>query len=128
MKAHRYANTETTDLWDAIEEATGEPVRRIMDSWIFQGGHPLVRVDLRADGRVLHLSQARFQYRADAADATRCAVPMRVLHELADGEVVTCTALPDGQPLAHDLHHAAPRAQAPTEGARCLQQVPPPPP
>src|SRR3546814_7411537 len=47
MKAHRYANTETTDLWDAIEEATGEPVRRIMDSWIFQGGHPLVRVDLR---------------------------------------------------------------------------------
>src|SRR3546814_3237172 len=32
MKAHRYANTETTDLWDAIEEATGEPVRRIMDS------------------------------------------------------------------------------------------------
>ena len=37
---HQYGNTETTDLWDAIEEATGEPVRRIMDSWIFQGGHP----------------------------------------------------------------------------------------
>ena len=24
---HAYGNTETTDLWDAIEEATGEPVR-----------------------------------------------------------------------------------------------------
>src|SRR3546814_12395097 len=85
MKAHRYANTETTDLWDAIEEATGEPVRRIMDSWIFQGGHPLVRVDLRADGRVLHPSPERFQYRADAADATRWAVPMRVRYALAGG-------------------------------------------
>src|SRR3546814_20233780 len=62
MKAHRYANTETTDLWDAIEEATGEPVRRIMDSWIFQDGPPLVRVALRADGQVLHLSQESFQY------------------------------------------------------------------
>ena len=40
MANHQYGNTETTDLWDAIEEATGEPVRRIMDSWIFQGGHP----------------------------------------------------------------------------------------
>ena len=47
LDAHRYANTETTDLWDAIEEATGEPARRIMDSWIFQGGYPLVGADVR---------------------------------------------------------------------------------
>ena len=46
MANHQYGNTETTDLWDAIEEATGEPVRRIMDSWIFQGGHPIVSVDV----------------------------------------------------------------------------------
>ncbi len=44
LDRHRYGNTETTDLWDAIEEASGEPVRAIMDSWIFQGGHPLVSV------------------------------------------------------------------------------------
>ena len=42
LDRHRYGNTETTDLWDAIEEATGEPVRAIMDSWILQGGHPVV--------------------------------------------------------------------------------------
>src|SRR3546814_13713424 len=86
MKAQRYANTETTDLWDAIEEATGEPVRRILDSWSFQGGHPLVRADLRADGRVLHLSPEPFQYRADAADATRRARPIRRRNALAAGE------------------------------------------
>src|SRR3546814_11245185 len=100
MKAHRYANTETTDLWDAIEEATGEPVRRIMDSWIFQGGHPLVRVDLRADGRVLHLSQERFQYRADAADATRWAVPLRVRSGLAARQGVPSSGLLAGHPQA----------------------------
>lgn len=42
LQRHRYANTETSDLWDAIEEASGEPVRQVMDSWIFQGGFPLV--------------------------------------------------------------------------------------
>ena len=47
MATHQYGNTETTDLWDAIEESAGEPVRRIMDSWILQGGHPVVSVDVR---------------------------------------------------------------------------------
>ena len=36
LDTHQYANTETTDLWDAIEAATGEPTRRIMDTWIFR--------------------------------------------------------------------------------------------
>ena len=48
---HAYGNTENTDLWDAIEAVTGEPVRRIMDSWIFQGGHPIVSVERRDGGR-----------------------------------------------------------------------------
>ncbi len=42
LKAHAYANTETSDLWSALEAASGEPVRSVMDSWILQGGHPLV--------------------------------------------------------------------------------------
>src|SRR5580704_16433357 len=42
LKAHANSNTETTDLWDAIEQsADGEPVRELMDTWIFQGGYPL---------------------------------------------------------------------------------------
>ncbi len=44
LGAHLYANAETTDLWDALEQATGEPIRATMDSWIFQGGYPNVRV------------------------------------------------------------------------------------
>ncbi len=52
LNEHRFANTETTDLWDAIEAESGEPARAVMDSWIDQGGYPLVSVigrGVRAD-------------------------------------------------------------------------------
>jgi puromycin-sensitive aminopeptidase len=32
----------TTDLWDALEKASGDPVRDVMNTFILQGGHPLV--------------------------------------------------------------------------------------
>ena len=56
LKAHAYANTVTTDLWDALEEASGEPVRDVMNTFILQGGHPLV--SLRGDT----LEQQPFSY------------------------------------------------------------------
>jgi len=68
LTEHAYGTTETTDLWDAIESATGEPVRRIMDSWIFQGGFPVISVDIVNDGRTLRLSQHRFGYAGDLGD------------------------------------------------------------
>ena len=42
LKEHAYGNTVTTDLWDALEDASGAPVRDVMDTFILQGGHPLV--------------------------------------------------------------------------------------
>ena len=66
LQTHQYANTETTDLWDAIEEATGEPVRQMMDSWIFRPGHPIVSLSPSADGG-LTLGQERFSFRPDPA-------------------------------------------------------------
>ena len=66
LTTHAYGNTETTDLWDAIEAATGEPVRQIMDSWIFRPGHPAVSVALADDGRSLTIRQSRFAFEADA--------------------------------------------------------------
>ncbi|MGH9183016.1 MAG: M1 family metallopeptidase [Acidimicrobiales bacterium] len=76
----RYGNAETTDLWDAIEEATGEPVRRIMDSWIFQPGHPEVAVSRGGDGRVT-LGQRRFLLTGsdgEGAPAATWSVPVLV--------------------------------------------------
>jgi puromycin-sensitive aminopeptidase len=42
LKAHAYGNTVTNDLWDALEDASGAPVRDVMNTFILQGGHPLV--------------------------------------------------------------------------------------
>ena len=103
MANHQYGNTETTDLWDAIEEASGEPVRRIMDSWIFQGGHPIVTVEALDGGRRLRLTQERFQYLPDPLDPTRWAIPLQLRYELESGAVATATALLDGDELTLDL-------------------------
>jgi puromycin-sensitive aminopeptidase len=52
LRKHSYANTRTTDLWDAIEEIAGEPVRDVMNTWIRQGGYPLVTL---SDGQIAQM-------------------------------------------------------------------------
>lgn len=81
LNAHSYKNTETSDLWDSIEAAVssdgGEPVRALMDSWIWQPGYPLVTAALR-NGK-LHLTQQRFSFDAEAiADTQTWYVPVHV--------------------------------------------------
>jgi aminopeptidase N len=75
LRTHAYGNTETHDLWQALEDETGEPVRRIMDAWIFQPGYPEILVS--ADGDRLRLSQRRFLQSGDD-DGTRWPVPILV--------------------------------------------------
>ncbi len=73
LRLHSYRNTETNDLWDAIESTSGEPVRRIMDSWIWQPGFPLISAALTPDSRSVELRQQRFRlgdHAGDTADAT----------------------------------------------------------
>lgn len=86
LSKHKYANTETTDLWDAIEEATHQPVRQMMDSWIFQEGHPLITAELVDNGKVLKLSQQRFLYCPDQVD-TLFHVPIMLKIRTSDGLV-----------------------------------------
>ncbi|MFM8312276.1 MAG: M1 family metallopeptidase [Ilumatobacteraceae bacterium] len=76
LSTHEYSNTETGDLWDAIEAANPDtPVRRLMDSWIWQPGFPLVSA--RLDGTHVVLSQHRFAY-GDTDDPTTFVVPVHV--------------------------------------------------
>jgi puromycin-sensitive aminopeptidase len=71
MARHQYGNTETSDLWDALEVETGEPVRRIADSWIFQGGFPEVSVEPGTGARpTLRLAQRRFRYTGGGDNGT----------------------------------------------------------
>ena len=76
LSKHEYANTETGDLWDAIEDAnSGTPVRALMDSWIWQAGYPLVSA--RLDGNELVLSQQRFAY-GETNDPTLFVIPVHL--------------------------------------------------
>jgi puromycin-sensitive aminopeptidase len=63
LSRHAYGNAETTDLWDALEESTGQPVRALMGTWIFQPGFPLISVEKQGTG--LLLSQSIFRYLQD---------------------------------------------------------------
>jgi aminopeptidase N len=67
LQRHQYANAETTDLWDALEKSTEQPVRTLMDSWIFQPGYPLITVEKH--GRGVRLSQQIFRYLQDGSTA-----------------------------------------------------------
>ncbi|HWG72769.1 MAG TPA: M1 family metallopeptidase, partial [Acidimicrobiales bacterium] len=101
LQEHQYSNTETTDLWDAIETSSGEPVRSIMDSWIFQGGYPIVSVEAGDDGRSIKLHQRRFSYdlgettggeRGDGDSGERWSVPVNLRASIG-GQVVRERAL-----------------------------------
>jgi puromycin-sensitive aminopeptidase len=91
LKSHAYANTETGDLWDAIEKVNPTvPVRTLMDSWIWQPGYPLISA--RLDGAELVLNQQRFAY-ADINDPTLFVVPIH----LSIGGVESRLLLEDAQ-------------------------------
>jgi puromycin-sensitive aminopeptidase len=82
LSAHAYGNTETHDLWDALEAETGQPVRRIMDAWIFQAGYPAI--DVRLDADVIRVTQRRYAPSAAATgtgDDTSWPVPLIVRQE-----------------------------------------------
>ena len=82
---HAYGNTETHDLWDALEEETGEPVRRTMDAWIFQPGYPAISVSLEGDR--VRFSQRRFLPSRDDDD-TMWPVPLTVRQVSGEQEQV----------------------------------------
>ena len=92
LERHSYANTTTTDLWDALETSSGEPVRTVMDGWIFTGGYPIVSVEPHRDG--LRVAQHRFLYgggpsaEADRSEAEIWSVPVMVRARLASGSTV----------------------------------------
>jgi puromycin-sensitive aminopeptidase len=90
LAKHAYGNTETHHLWDALEEETGEPVRRIMDGWIWQGGYPLISVSV-ADGDVRFTQRRYAPSRPD--DETKWPVPLLVRQTAPDGRASTDAVL-----------------------------------
>src|SRR5437868_9862460 len=59
IAAHKYSNTTTADLWNALSDASNKSVGEIAAGWTKQPGFPVVTVKREADGKV-RLTQERF--------------------------------------------------------------------
>lgn len=64
LNRHSLANARTVDLWNALGEASGQPVSDIMDTWTKQTGYPFLDASINRDksGIRVSLSQSRFLY------------------------------------------------------------------
>ena len=96
-----YGNAETTDLWDALEEATGQPVRA--DGLLDLPGRLPAHHGASADGAAAVLSQRIFRYLQDG----RCArahyhVPV-FLRAGTNSGVASKTVAPDGRAATRSL-------------------------
>ncbi|KAK2165380.1 hypothetical protein LSH36_51g04005 [Paralvinella palmiformis] len=62
LSKHKYTNTFTEDLWEALGDASGKPVQRIMSTWTKQMGFPVLTVTQKVEGqkRILTIKQKKF--------------------------------------------------------------------
>jgi puromycin-sensitive aminopeptidase len=73
LQAHALGNTETHDLWDALEAGCHETgvdiaVRKIMDAWVFTPGHPVITVNQSKLAGFIELSQKEFKLLHQGSD------------------------------------------------------------
>ena len=59
LKSHSYKNTDTADLWKALEHVSKKPVMQFMQHWTKQSGYPLVTVSLKNE-KTVTIKQQRF--------------------------------------------------------------------
>ncbi len=64
ISKHQYSNATTVDLWNALAEASGQPVAEMMSTWVDQTGYPVVDVRASATGETIQIEavQSRFLY------------------------------------------------------------------
>ncbi|SCV67853.1 BQ2448_5464 [Microbotryum intermedium] len=87
LKKHAHSNTTSVDLWQAMSEASGVDVSRMMEAWTTQVGFPIVTVE--EDGQALKLRQNRFLASGPASeefDQTIWTLPLGVRELEASNE------------------------------------------
>ncbi len=101
LKRHAYSNTDTVDLWEALEEASTKPVKQFMGSWTKQPGYPIVKVDKST------ISQERF-YLNPAAKKEPALWPIPLLPNMEfqpatlDKDTLKTDRIADGLVLNHN--------------------------
>ncbi|XP_065216102.1 puromycin-sensitive aminopeptidase-like [Planococcus citri] len=72
LTRHQFANSQTEDLWAALEETSSKPIKRIMPTWTEQKGYPVITIESsvqEADNtRTLVVRQSKFTLDVDDQD------------------------------------------------------------
>ncbi|XP_001363921.2 glutamyl aminopeptidase [Monodelphis domestica] len=55
LENYKFKNAKTDDFWEALKQASGKPVKEVMDTWTRQMGYPVLSVQANS-----LLKQARF--------------------------------------------------------------------
>jgi len=74
IAAHKYSNSTTADLWNALSEASGKPVGEIAAAWTEHPGFPVVI--MKREGKKISLSQERFTINFPHAPALEWKIPL----------------------------------------------------
>ena len=80
IAAHKYSNTTTADLWEALTEVSGKPVGEIAPGWTERPGFPLVKVG--REGSTVTLAQERFTVHFPHPPAEQWQIPLTYVTEL----------------------------------------------
>ena len=84
LTKHQYGNARTEDLWNALGDASGQPVAAMMDSWVEQTGYPVVDVQTARSGDTVKITAAQNRFTYDrlvepqGSDDTLWYVPLGV--------------------------------------------------
>jgi aminopeptidase N len=78
LRARSFSNATTADLWDALEQASGKPVRALSAAWTEQPGLPLVNMKTECvqNKQVVELKQERFTVQDPDAEPLRWQIPI----------------------------------------------------
>lgn len=82
LKKHAYGNTDTVDLWQALEDVSKKPVKDFMHAWTSQSGFPLVRADIK--GSNVALVQERFYINPEHQTTSQDTWPVALLTDRPD--------------------------------------------
>jgi len=93
LKQHAYGNTDTVDLWDALETVSKKPVKKFMATWTAQAGYPIVKAEVA--GGQFNLEQEVFMLNplADKQKVAREIWPVPLRSSNTEHDIMTTKEL-----------------------------------
>lgn len=88
LNNNKFGNATSDDLWNSVEEISGKPVKKMMDSWIKKIGFPIVNVNFDQSSGSLILKQSRFLNGGDIKpeeDQTLWWIPLNTVGSVDSG-------------------------------------------